>query len=263
MAKLATILILLIIGHIGFSQNVKLNSGNVCINNSISYNETKNIVLNDLKTEALRRAGVNEFISEFSSLNTLEKDNQFKEIFYSNFLSSISGTISKTEILNEVKGYDEELDCFYLNLEIKAKVKKYKTKIDASFKAKVEGIEQSYNSGDNMSFKISPYKSSYLKIFYLGEEEASILFPYSNNQNTIIKEGESRTFNHIETFADNEREIGRLIIVITKEFFPFEFASKDDNGFYTKTNTDDIMSWILSIEPEKRKEYFYEINVFK
>tara|TARA_B100001057_G_scaffold293900_1_gene293976 strand:+ start:41 stop:232 length:192 start_codon:yes stop_codon:yes gene_type:complete len=62
MARLATILILLIIGHIGFSQNMKLNSGNVCINNSISYNETKNIVLNDLKTEALRRAGVNEYI---------------------------------------------------------------------------------------------------------------------------------------------------------------------------------------------------------
>ena len=263
MAKLATILILLIKSHIGFSQNVKLNSGNVCINNSKSYDETKNIVLNDLKTEALRRAGVKEYISEFSSLNTLEKDNQFKEVFYSNFLSSISGTISKTEILNEVKGYNDELDCFYLNLEIKAKVKKYKTKIDASFKAKIEGIEQSYNSGDNMTFKISPYKSSYLKIFYLGEEEASILFPYSNNQNTIIKEGESRTFNEFQTFTDNEREIGRLIIVITKEFFPFEFASKDENGFYTKTNTDDIMSWILSIEPEQRKEYFYEINVFK
>jgi hypothetical protein len=242
---------------------VKLNSGNVCINNSISYNETKNIVLNDLKTEALRRAGVNEFISEFSSLNTLEKDNQFKEIFYSNFLSSISGTISKTEILNEVKGYNDELDCFYLNLEIKARVKKYKTKIDASFKAKVEGIEQSYNSGDNMTFKISPYKSSYLKIFYLGEEEASILFPYSNNQNTIIKEGESKTFNEFQTFTDKKREIGRLIIVITKQFYPFEFASKDENGFYTKTNTDDIMSWILAIEPEQRKEYFYEINVFK
>ena len=114
-----------------------------------------------------------------------------------------------------------------------------------------------------MTFKISPYKSSYLKIFYLGEEEASILFPYSNNQNTIIKEGESRTFNEFQTFTDNEREIGRLIIVITKEFFPFEFASKEENGFYTNTNTDDIMSWILSIEPEQRKEYFYEINVFK
>jgi len=263
MAKLATILILLIISQLGFSQNVKLNSGNVCINNSKSYDETKNIVLNDLKTEALRRAGINEFISEFSSLNTFEKDNQFKEIFYSNFLSSISGSISKTEILNEVKGYDDEKDCFYINLEIKAKVKKYKTKIDASFKAKIEGIEQSYNSGDNMTFKISPYKSSYLKIFYLGEEEASILFPYSNNQNTIIKEGESRTFKEFQTFTDNEKEIGRLIIVITKEFFPFEFASKDENGFYTKTNTDDIMSWILSIEPEQRKEYFYEINVFK
>jgi hypothetical protein len=27
--------------------------------------------------------------------------------------------------------------------------------------------------------------------------------------------------------------------------------------------TDEIMSWILSIEPEDRKEYFYELNVFK
>ena len=242
---------------------MKLNSGNICMSNSKSYDETKNIVLNELKTQALRKAGVNEYISEFSSLDILEKNNQFKEIFYSNFLSSISGTISKLKILNEIKGYNDDLDCFYINLEIKAKVKKYKTKIDPSFKAKIEGIEQSYNSGDNMEFKISSYKSSFLKIFYLGEEEASILFPYSNNQNTIIKEGESRTFNEFQTFTNNNREIGRLIIVITKEFFPFEFASKDENGFYTKTNTDDIMSWILSIEPQQRKEYFYEINVFK
>ena len=56
---------------------------------------------------------------------------------------------------------------------------------------------------------------------------------------------------------------GRLIIVITKEFLPFEFANKDENGFYTITNTDDIMSLILSIEPDQRKEYYYEINVFK
>ena len=98
----------------------------------------------------------------------------------------------------------------------------------------------------------------------MGEEKSSILFPYSNNQNTIIKEGESRNFdNIIQTFAVKERETGRLIVVITKDFFPFEFASKDENGFYTETNTDDIMSWILSIEPEQRKEYFYEINVFK
>ena len=98
----------------------------------------------------------------------MKKDNQFKEIFYSNFLSSISGTISKTEILNEVKGYDDEKDCFYINLEIKAKVKKYKTKIDASFKAKIEGIEQSYNSGDYLTFNITPYKLSYLNIFLFG-----------------------------------------------------------------------------------------------
>lgn len=263
MARLATILILLIISHVGLTQNVQLNSGNICINNSKSYDETKYIILNNLKTEALRKAGVNEFISEFSSLSTLEKNNQFKEIFYSNFLSSISGTISKTEILNEVRGYNDELDCFFINLEVKAKVKKYKTKIDASFKAKIEGIKQSYNSGDNMTFKVSPYKLSYLNIFYLGEDESSILFPYSNNQKTIIKSSESVTFNEFQTLTYKEREIGRLIIVITKEFYPFEFAKKDENGFYTKTNTDDIMSWILSIEPAQRKEYYYEINIFK
>ena len=114
----------------------------------------------------------------------------------------------------------------------------------------------------SITFKISPYELSYLKIFYLGEEESSILFPYSNNQNTIIKASESVTFNEFQTLTFKEREIGRLIIVITKEFYPFEFAKKDENGFYTN-NTDDIMSWILSIEPGQRKEYYYEINIFK
>ena len=74
----------------------------------------------------------------------------------------------------------------------------------------------------------------------------------------------AKQFNYeSKDITDNKKEIGRFIIVITKEFLPFEFANKDENGFYTITNTDDIMSLILSIEPDQRKEYYYETNVFK
>lgn len=264
MEKLGNLLIIILfIPFLAFSQNVKLNSGNICIDDNNSYKETFSIVLNDLKSEALRKAGVNEYISEFSTLNTLEKNNQFNEIFYSNFLSSISGTIKKLEILNERKGYSDELNCFFINLEINARVKKYKTKSDPSFKAIIEGVDQSYKSGDEINLKVNPYKSAYVNIFYLGESESSILFPYERNQNTFISNNNIRTFNHIQAYAENDKEIGRLIVVLTKEFYPFELSEKDENGFYTKTTTDEIMSWILSIEPEDRKEYFYELNVFK
>ena len=80
MEKLAGILIFCV-PFLVFSQNVRVNSGNICINDNLSYEETKTIVLNDLKSEALRKAGVKEYVSEFSTLNISEKNNQFKDIF--------------------------------------------------------------------------------------------------------------------------------------------------------------------------------------
>lgn len=260
MEKLAGILIFCI-PFLVFSQNVRVNSGNICINDNQSYEETKTIVLNDLKLEALRKAGVKEYISEFSTLNISEKNNQFKDIFYSNFLSTISGAITKVDITQETRGYDNILKCSYINLEIIAKVKKYKSKTDPKFKAKIEGIKSYYKSGDNLVFDVSPYKSAYINIFYIGEYESAILFPYEKNQDTYLTKNIDRRFNEFIASSEKERELGRLIIVLTKDYYPFEFTERDELGYYTKTNIDDIMNWILSIEPIDRKDYTFELNI--
>lgn len=262
MEKLAGILIFCI-PFLVFSQNVKVNSGNICINDNQSYEETKTIVLNDLKSEALRKAGVKEYISEFSTLNISEKNNQFNDIFYSNFLSTISGAITKVDITKETRGYDNRLKCSYINLEIIAKVKKYKSKIDPKFKAKIEGIKSSYKSDENLVFDVSPFKSAYINIFYVGEYESVILFPYEKNQDTYIEKNNNRRFNEFIASTDKELETGRLIIILTKDYYPFELSERDELGYYTKTNIDDIMNWILSIEPVDRKDYYFELNIVK
>ena len=262
MEKLAGILIFCV-PFLVFSQNVRVNSGNICINDNLSYEETKTIVLNDLKSEALRKAGVKEYISEFSTLNISEKNNQFKDIFYSNFLSTISGAVTNIDITKEIRGYDNTLKCSYINLEIVAKVKKYKSKTDPKFKAKIEGIKSSYKSEENLVFDVIPFKSAYINIFYVGEYESAILFPYKKNQNTFLEKDGIRTFNEFIASSENEHELGRLIIILTKDYYPFELSERDEFGLYTKTNIDDIMNWILSIEPVNRKEYYFELNIVK
>ena len=69
-------------------------------------------------------------------------NNNFKQAFSSDIISNIQGTIENWEyVQTPQKGYDKELDNFFISLSIKAKVKKYKTDKDPQFVARVEGIQ--------------------------------------------------------------------------------------------------------------------------
>ena len=56
------------------AQNVKLNSGRICISNDKSFDYTYEKVIADLKGTALRKAGVKERIMEFANLTITGKN---------------------------------------------------------------------------------------------------------------------------------------------------------------------------------------------
>ena len=86
------------------------------------------------------------------------------------------------------------------------------------------------------AFDVSPFKSAYINIFYVGEYESVILFPYDKNQDTYIEKNNNRRFNEFIASTDKELETGRLIIILTKDYYPFELSERDELGYYTKTN---------------------------
>ena len=50
-------------------------------------------------------------------------------------------------------------------------------------------------------------------------------------------------------------------MVITKKDIPFEHVSTDEKGYFTKTSNEEIFKWILNIEKEERKEYYYSFFI--
>ena len=245
------------------AQNVRV-SNKVYISDNESYKSTLERGLKAAKSEALTKAGVTEHISEYTNIITSEINDNISEVFNSDLLTHLSGSIKEWNYtINPTKKFDSEKQLFFIEFEILAKVKKYKSKPDPTFKAKIEGLKGSYIDADRIEFSIYPFKECYLNIFYISDNEANILFPYELTQETLIKADEKTIIDYLIAEAIKDNESGRLITVITKEFYPYDSAYKNDDGFETITTVDDVFKWILDIEPENRTEYYHQFVITK
>jgi hypothetical protein len=245
------------------AQNVRVYQ-KVYISDNDSYDSALEKGLKVAKSEALVKAGVTEYISEYTRLLTTEVNENINEVFNSDLLIHLGGSIKEWNYtVDPLKKFDSEKQLFFIEFEIKAKVKKYKSKPDPTFKAKIEGLRGSYIDGDRIEFSIFPFNESYLNIFYISESEANILFPYERAQKTLISSNKNKIIDYLLAEANTNQESGRLITVITKEYYPYDSANKNDEGYETITTVDDIFKWILDIEPENRTEYYHQFVVTK
>lgn len=240
-----------------------------------SFNGSIKKAISMAKSKALRKAGISENIQNYTSLLIAETKDDFSELFRDELLISINGTVKEWKHISPPqKGYDPETDHFYIDLNIEAKVMKYKTKPDPSFVAKIEGLKSSYISGDEnpIDLKIKPYQNCYLKVFYISDEEAQLLYPIETKtgeskprefENKELVSNQAFGINYLYPETKKQTEFGKLIIVITKESIPYTKAKLDAQGFYTSTTVEDIFEWILTIEPENRKEYYEQFVITK
>ena len=264
MKKITIIWFLLILPFLSISQKVKV-SWNTTISDSETYNDALNKAINDAKEEALRKAGVDENISSFTSLSVLEDNESFKEVFNSEIFSNMTGSITKWNFIKGPdKGFDTKSNSPTISFTIEAKVKKYKTKKDPAFKAKVEGIKSSYKNDEQIEFNIKFYQDSYLNVFYISSQESSILYPIEKHyENKLYNKNDIKSIDWIKAETEELAEYGKFLIVITKENYPYINTTKDEGGYLTKTNLDSIMEWLFTIEPDNRDEYFYEFIISK
>ncbi|MDC0204470.1 hypothetical protein OAJ65_01595 [Flavobacteriales bacterium] len=269
MKKLTIIWLFLSLPFLGISQKVVV-PWKINISDTQSYEEALEKALGDAKEEALRMAGVRENIHSFTSLSVLEDNESFEEIFNSEIFSNITGTITRWDYLEgPTKGYDAKLNSPTISFTIEARVKKYKTYKDPSFKAKVQGIKSAYKNGEDIDFNVRFYQDSYINIFYISSEESLILYPTDEDErfaNKSYNRNDIKRFNDWYATANTKLsvEYGKFLIVITKEYYPYiNNSKKNEDSYSTQTEVGSIMQWLFSIEPKNRDEYYYEFIVSK
>lgn len=201
--------------------------------------------INEAKVEALKQAGVAENIASFSDYFQTENDEKYDELFTSDILSDIRGSVKDIEVLDTKKFFDQT-GRLKIEVIINCTVVKYLTEKDVAFDAWVDGVGMFYPSETNMMFKVKPSKDSYLKIFIFGESEAFQLFPNEEEESYMLNANKQYNFPselmEYELYTDKKSEIHRMVMVFMKEDIPYTYDVE-----YKK-----IVDWLFSIPPDMR-----------
>lgn len=240
--------------------------------NNESFNEAYKKAIQEAKVEALRISGVKENIQSFSRLYTSEDNTGFSEIFESDILTDISGRIVKWSVSEPIKTCNDDIS--FISFDVEAKVKKYKTKRDLQFVARVyPEPKEFYESEEGVDFSLIPRQDCFVKIFYISETSEQLVYPLENVDKKIEQKNKyllnkkwikdrSHDISWLTAMKDGKNvEKGRIIIVLTKKDIPFEFTKPDEDGWFSVTNSEDIFKWILNIEKEDRIEYYYSFFI--
>lgn len=262
---------------LAFSQKTVVVDIEHPISDDYSYNQELVRALNSAKEEALRKAGIGEDIVSYRTIYSTSYNDDFNRTFSSDALLNIQGTIKSWEYISKPrKSYDEELDNFFINLSIKAKVQKYRSRPDPQFVARINGIRPLYkvseSSDDNLNFIVTPSQECFMKVFYINGTSAEIVYPirigegakdYAMFKDAILSENNPKEIDYLapDLNDDEENSIGKLIFVITKKPYDFVYAELDQDGYYTNTKVNKIFEWIMNIEPGDRAIYYEQFSI--
>ncbi|MFC2151007.1 DUF4384 domain-containing protein [Bacteroidota bacterium] len=201
--------------------------------------------INEAKVEALKQAGVAENIASFSDFFQTEDDEKYEELFTSDILSDIRGSVKNIEVLDTKKSFDQS-DRLQVEVVINCTVVKYLTEKDIAFDAWIDGVGMFYQNEEDLLFKVKPSKDAYLKIFIFGETDAFQLFPNDEEDSYLLKANSQYNFpsefTEYELYTDKKSEIHRMVVVLMKEDIPYT-----NDVEYKK-----IIDWIFSIPPDMR-----------
>ena len=220
----------------------------------VSESDARREAINEAKIEALRRAGVSEYLTSYELLFTSEADHDYSEFFSSDIQSELQGAVQTYSVVREQRSLNPHSNLFELEVTIDATIIKYTTRPDPAFITKVEGIKGVYNHGELLGFSVLSTMDCYLNIFNITDEKAYMMYPNPWEIQEEIKGGIRKEFpfGYVEYYLEKdspEPEVNRLIFVFTKT--PVYFLRHQDEE--QLTNSEDIFSWIYSITPDIRR----------
>ncbi len=242
--------------------NVKDIKGTSFISGDISFNQAKNLALNDAKINALKAAGIAENIKSYQLLFSSQDKNDYSQFFSSDIQSEIQGAVESFVIKNQNTVKKSEIE-LYIEVTIDASVIKYETIPDITFDTYIEGVKAVYNNYDHLVFSVKTSRPCYVTIFNINDTEATLMYPNSVEKPFSLKAIETYNFPvgevdyELETSL-KEKETNRLIFVFTKTAIPFIKMDKDQ-----VTTNEAIFNWIYSIMPDQRRVEYHTLTIQK
>jgi hypothetical protein len=242
-----------------FSQRtikVENSIGSCFIEGDVSPNKAKIKALNEAKIKALSIAGISENIYNYKTLYKQQENKNFEQVFTTQFQSELKGNIIHYEIKNERIYCKSEFEIIY-EITIDADVIEYKSELDNKFQVKIENLRPTYINGDEFGFNLQSTVDCYITIFDLLDTTAKVVYPLVNVDSEKIDRNEVLKFPFEGNYSadlssENINENHRLLLVFTKEKYPFIFH--DVNYF---TSYDKVINWVNSIEPSQKNIQYY------
>lgn len=269
MKPITFLIISLIFSTSVFSQEIHISGakGRKLIVGNITEDEAKKQALAEAKLNALKMAGGSEHIQAYDMLYKSEIGNKYDEVFMSDVFSEIRGGVKQCNIISSEKGMDEQKN-FFVEVTIDADIILYSADPDPAFMVNIDGIKQGYQNGEKLKYTVTPTMDCYLNIFNIYENNASVIFPNEYEKTSIFRANEKIDFprsilldGYILEKSTKDPEKNKLLFVFTKDKIPYIKYSINHEGDQI-TSFEDISSWLFSISPDKRVNYFMQFVIY-
>ena len=229
--------------------------GEWIISNDITPIQARAKAIDQAKAEALRTAGVPEYVVESNLLYKTEKESELKDIHKSVTSIDVSGEISEFQVIKEDKKMNEFGNLMY-EVWINATVILHKAFKDPGFNVDVNGIRDSYHSPEELVFEIVPSKEGFLNVFILGDDESLLLYPNKYEKREKFEGGKTYKFPRsraldYEVSAEKNTEVDYLVLLYTKTEIPFTGEETSEN----------ILQFIARIDPSQKCIKSYSILI--
>ena len=252
------VFLLLFLNYNLYSQNtsniIKVTgvAGTAYINERITPKEAKEEALKDAQRNALKKAGISEFLQSSIMLITDSKNEKNSDFLSSEFQSHLEGAILDYQVIASNTIQTKE-NLLLVSVLIDATIIKYDTKADLNFDVKLFGIKNVYNNPEKINFSVKTSIDCYLYLFSFIEDEATLVYPNINEKEQLFKKDTTYFFplgkvDYILTADKKRSEKGRLICVFTKS--PMKYIQMNDEQI---TTPESIYSWINSIPLDQKK----------
>jgi hypothetical protein len=232
-------------------ENIK---GEWVISNDITPALAREKAIDQAKAEALRQAGVPEYIAESNLSYKTERNNTLEDINKSLTSIDVSGEISAFKVVKEEKRKNEFGNLLY-EVWINATVMVHKTSKDPGFSLDVSGIRDSYRSPEDLVFDIVPSKEGFLQVFILGDNESTHLYPNKIEKREKLEGGKTYRFPRSQALdyevSSKGMEINYVVLLYTKTEVPFLGEETSEN----------ILRFIAEIDPSQKCLKSYSILI--
>lgn len=239
----------------------------VSLGEHLSLREAQRKGEQQLKAEALRRAGIDENVQSYESLMQFESGQNLDQIYTSDIQTEIGGVVSKLEITDLQRRINMANE-FEIVMKANAEVKRSKGKSDPNFTMRVEGLRNHYQNGDAIRVYITPSQDAYVQLFLIGEDnQAYRLYPnfYEGNEPVNAQRNNvfpRRSVDYKLATTHTDHEFFRLVILLSKESIALPFAADPDNPREAPTvDARELLVWIYGIDQGERRLYFQTFKV--